>query len=41
MLKIKLSTGDNWPFLRQTTGSKGIWGNCQFFVNDERDESDY
>lgn len=42
MIKIKLSIPDPlWPILRQTPGGKGIWGNCQFFVNDECDEYDY
>lgn len=42
MLRVKLSYPDtNWPILRQTPGGNGIWGNCQFFVNDECDEYDF
>lgn len=42
MINIKLSFPyPTWPILRQTPGGKGIWGNCQFFVNDELDEYDY
>lgn len=42
MLRVKLSFPDtNWPILRQTPGNKGVWGNCQFFVNDEYEEYDY
>jgi hypothetical protein len=42
MINIKLSfCSPDWPILRQTPGSKGIWGNCRFYVNDECDEFDY
>ena len=30
-----------WPILRQTPHSTGIWGNCQFFVGAETGEYDY
>ncbi len=41
-IRIKLSNEfPDWPFLRQTPGSKGIWGDCQFFVNDDTSECDY
>lgn len=42
MIKIKLSTQfPNWPLFRQTPGSKGIWEDCQFFVNQDIEECDY
>jgi hypothetical protein len=42
MTRIKLSTDSpNWPYLRQTPDSKGIWGDCTFFVNTEVDECDW
>lgn len=31
----------DWPLLRQTPGSKGIWGNCQFFLNQDIDDCDF
>ena len=41
MYKIKISTQfPEWPLLRQTPGSKGIWDNCQFFVNQDVEECD-
>ena len=40
--KIKLTTPSPLtPYLRQTPGSKGIWGNCQFYVNDDSKEFDW
>lgn len=43
MIKIKLTTSfTGWPLLvRQTLGSKGIWGNCQFFENQDVKECDF
>lgn len=41
MIKIKLSVHSDWPVLRQTPGGKGVWGNCQFFVNQDIDECDW
>lgn len=42
MIKIKLSTSfPEWPLLRQTSGSKGVWGNYEFYVNSDIDECDY
>ena len=41
MIKIKLSVHSDWPVLRQTPGEKGVWGNCQFFVNQDMDECDW
>jgi len=42
MIKVKI-TGEiaDWPLLRQTPGGNGIWGECQFFVNDTYSECDY
>lgn len=42
MIKIKLTTPfPEWPLVRQTPGSKGIWGDCQFFVNQDIEECDF
>ena len=30
-----------WPWLRQTPGSRGVWGQCQFFTDPDREECDY
>ncbi len=30
-----------WPLERQTPGSRGVWKNCRFFVNQELEECDY
>lgn len=41
-MHIKLSDRfTSWPLLRQTPGSRGVWGNCEFFVNKEVQECDY
>ena len=42
MIRVKI-TGEitDWPLLRQTPGSKGVWGDCQFFVNDDTAECEY
>jgi hypothetical protein len=41
MLHIKISTNfPDWPLLRQTAGSRGVWGNCQFSINSGTDECD-
>ena len=38
MVKVKISTQfPDWPLLRQTSQSKGIVGDCIFFVDDKRD----
>lgn len=40
--KVKISfINPRIPLLRQTPGSKGIWGDCQFFVNENIEECDY
>ncbi len=42
MIKVKISGEDpNWPLLRQTPKSQGVWGECRFFVNDACAECDY
>lgn len=42
MINIKFSTDNpNWPYLRQTPRSKGIWGSCKFWVNSDVDECDW
>jgi Glycosyltransferase family 10 (fucosyltransferase) C-term len=42
MIKIKLTTeSPDWPLIRQTPGSEGIWGNCQFYVNQDVEKCDY
>ncbi|MFH0892355.1 MAG: glycosyltransferase family 10 [Candidatus Falkowbacteria bacterium] len=36
MLRIKITTNfPHWPLIRQTPESKGVWGNCRFFINDD------
>lgn len=42
MIRVKLSNSfKNFPLIRQTPESKGIWGNCTFFINEEIKECDY
>lgn len=42
MLKIKLSTPNpDFPLIRQTPGSNGIWGDCIFYINQNIEECDY
>jgi len=42
MLKVKLSSSDNINgLLAQTPGGKGVWGNCEFSVDDDISECDY
>lgn len=42
MIKIKLTTSfPEFPLLRQTLGSKGLWGNCRFFVNQDIEDCDW
>jgi hypothetical protein len=37
-----LSSGfKDWPILRQTPGRRGIWANCQFHTQIDREEFDY
>ena len=36
MIRIKLSTSSPaWPLRRQTPGWSGVWGNCQFFIDED------
>ncbi len=42
MITVKVSTcSPYWPWLRQTPGGKGVWGNCRFLVDQDVDECDY
>ena len=42
MIKIKLTTySSEWDFLRQTPQNSGIFGNCQFFINQEVGDCDF
>lgn len=42
MIKIKITHPyGNWPLARQTPHNSGIWGDCQFFINDNTKECDY
>ena len=42
MIRIKLSTPNpDFPLIRQTPGSKGIWGDYAFFINQDIVECDY
>jgi hypothetical protein len=41
-VKVKLSTTDKeFPLRRQTPGSKGIWSNCIFYIDQDIEECDY
>lgn len=33
MIHVGLFSAGNWPWLRQTPGKSGVWGNCRFTVN--------
>lgn len=40
--KVKFSTNSTyWDWIRQTPGRKGIWSDCQFFVNEDIEECDF
>lgn len=42
MIKVKVTHPyGNWPLARQTPNNSGIWGDCQFFINDDTQECDY
>jgi hypothetical protein len=42
MIKIKFSTPvQEIPIIRQTPGSRGVMGNCQFFVNEPVKQADW
>jgi len=42
MIRFKLSTSfPEWPLARQTPGSTGVWGSCQFLINQDVAECDY
>jgi hypothetical protein len=42
MIKVKITHPyGNWPLSRQTPNNSGIWGDCQFFINDDIQKCDY
>jgi hypothetical protein len=42
MIRVKISTPfPEWPLERQIPGRKAIWGNCQFFIDQDIEECDY
>ncbi|MDO8590880.1 MAG: glycosyltransferase family 10 [bacterium] len=43
MVKVKITTSTpGWRLIRQTPESKGIWGNCQFFIDlKDTEEADW
>lgn len=42
MIKVKISAiTSKWSYLRQTPNSEGIWGDYQFFINQENDDYDF
>lgn len=42
MIKIKISTsGGGKPFIKQLKSFNSIWGNCQFFLNEDIPECDF
>lgn len=41
-LVVKLTNcSPEWPFLRQTPGRNGVWGNCRFSVNEPLERCDF
>jgi hypothetical protein len=41
-VKVKFSPSNvSWNWIRQTPERKGIWGNCQFFINEDIEECDF
>lgn len=42
MIRVKLSTDFPYePIIRQTPGRRGIWGDCQFFIDSGASDCDY
>jgi hypothetical protein len=42
LIRIKLSTDFPYePIIRQTPGRRGIWGDCQFFIDSQVNDCDY
>ncbi len=42
MIRVKMTTTDpRIPIARQTPGSFGVWGECQFLINKDVDECDW
>jgi len=42
MIRVKITDDafPKWPLIRQTPNASGVWGNCQFFINQDMDECD-
>ena len=42
MITVKISTIDGvWPWTKQTPNERGVWDDCQFYVNQGIEECDY
>jgi hypothetical protein len=42
VLTVKVSTAArDWPWLRQTPGGNGVWGNCRFIVDEPVESCDF
>jgi hypothetical protein len=41
MIKVKLTYPYPWPIIKQTPRRSGVWGNCEFFINQEIEECDF
>ena len=42
MIRIKISNNfPHWPIIRQTPQSNGVWGDCEFFINDATEQCDF
>lgn len=42
MLTVRISTAArDWPWLRQTPGGSGVWGNCRFVVDEPVESCDF
>lgn len=41
MIRVKVTFDSDWPVIKQTPGRNGVWGDCQFFINDDTFDCDY
>ncbi len=41
MIKVKVTMDTKLPIVKQTPGRRGIWGDYQFFINDDTFDCDY
>lgn len=41
MIKVKLTYPYSWPIIKQTPNRSGIWGDCQFYINQDIPECDF